>query len=389
MRLKWSTFLSLLILGLALGLRIHFLYSIPPNPPSPDEIGYRAMAEQFLDRGILGYKSDKPNAFVTPGYPLFLAGLYALARPLGLPPDMLVRTIQVLLSTATVWLVFLLGRQLGGLPAGYLGGVLAAVYPPFLYANARILTESLFTFVFTGYAYMALISLKHRKPWPHALTGAMLALATLVRPAAAPILVVPYLLLWVRHRKKRIWLFFLAALAGFSLVMLPWWIRNYLVLHKIVFLATQTGNPFLRGAIPFDPYGHTQPGLIENTPQEEQLKAALQKIREGLKTNPGLWISWYTTGKLEYLWSRPWGSAPYLQWLSLPLHRLVTILAALGALISIWRVHLRWPATIYLYFTLVQLAFIPLARYMFPILPVVIALAGAVLTLPWQKTRNH
>lgn len=36
------------------------------------------MARQFLDKGFLGYMSSRPNAYITPGYPLFLALIYKL-----------------------------------------------------------------------------------------------------------------------------------------------------------------------------------------------------------------------------------------------------------------------------------------------------------------------
>lgn len=373
------------ILGLALLLRLHFIFTVPPAPLSPDELGYTTMAKQFLEKGILGYNStepgtysNSPNAFVTPGYPLFVAALYKIANALGIDPFLAIRLIQVLLSIGVVWFIFALACRLGGTGAGYLAAVLASVYPAFVYANARILTEVLFTFLITWYAYLVFINLDRESFWHHAAAGAVLALATLVRPAVFPLLFVPYLLNW-RRMQRRIWLPLLGAVAGFCLIMLPWWVRNYLTLGELVFFATQTGNPFLRGADPYDPFDHVGPSVIENVAPEDYIKVGLQRIREGLKTDPWLWISWYTVGKLKFMWWGPWGFNTYLNWLALPLHRIILFLGFAGTTLSLWKREFRWLAAVPLVFTALQMPFIPLTRYVFPTVPLVIVLASTVM----------
>ena len=47
--------------------------------PSGDGLGYEKMAQQLLTKHVYGYKSTEPNAYVTPGYPLFLAAVYGVS----------------------------------------------------------------------------------------------------------------------------------------------------------------------------------------------------------------------------------------------------------------------------------------------------------------------
>ena len=86
-----------------------------------DELGYAEMARQLIARGVYGYYSTSPNAFTTPGYPLFVTGVFKLANLLGVSGGgefAALRAAQMLLGVLAVWLVFLLGRRVGGRARG-------------------------------------------------------------------------------------------------------------------------------------------------------------------------------------------------------------------------------------------------------------------------------
>ncbi len=380
--------LLFLIFTLALFLRLHFLIVSGPRTLTHDEIGYHVTTVQLLEKGVLGYNyehpaafTNEPNAFVTPGYPLFLALVYLVAGLVspGASPLPVVRVVQALLSLGVVWFVFRLGHRVGGRAGGLFAAGCAAVYPPFIWANRRILTEPIFTLFLTGYVYLVQLILEQapeRSSWRwHGAAGLVLGLTVLIRPAVAPLLVVPYLIYFLNSRRFPA-RFFLAALCSFILVMLPWGIRNYVNFHAFIPFATQTGNPFLRGTDPYDPYDHHGPSIIENVPPEKQFQVGLQRILHGLKTEPRLWIAWFTVGKLSWLWLRPWGGLPYLGGLANVLHRLL-LFGGLSGIIAAWFCpRLRWPAAVVVVMTVLQLAFIPLNRYMFPLTPLLIVLAA-------------
>jgi hypothetical protein len=272
----------------------------------------------------------------------------------------------------------------GGRAGGLIAAGCAAVYPPFIWANSRILTEPLFTLFLTGYVYLVQVILEQAPGRSslrrHGAAGLLLGLTVLIRPAVAPLLVLPYLIYFLNFRRFPA-RFFLAALCGFILVLLPWGIRNYVNFHAFIPFATQTGNPFLRGTDPYDPYDHHGPSIIDGVPPEKQFQVGVQRILHGLKTEPRLWIAWFTVGKLSWLWLKPWGGLPYLGGAANVLHKLLLLGGTFGILAAVHLSSLRWPAAVVVVMTILQLAFIPLNRYMFPFMPLMIVLAA------WFATR--
>lgn len=384
-RIAWPGVLLLLIFALALFLRLHFLTVAGPRTLTHDELGYDTTAVQLLEKGVLGYNygnpavpTGAPNAFVTPGYPLFLAAVYkvhGLLAP-GTSPLPSVQFVQAILSLGVVGLVFLLGSRLGGYPAGLIAACCAAIYPPFIWANCRILTEPLFTLFFTGYVYLVQVSRERhgQEPAPvrYGATGFLLGLSALIRPTVAPLLAVAPLG-FPRGLRSR---FFLATLCGFLLALLPWVVRNYADFHAFIPFATQTGNPFLRGTDPYDPYDRYGPSVIKDVPPEQQFRVGLERIRHGLETEPRRWVAWFTVGKLSWLWLKPWGGMPYMQEIANALHRLLVAGGVLGMVFALRHPPLRWPAAVVATMTAIQLAFIPLNRYVFPLMPALIVLAA-------------
>ncbi len=369
-------FLVMLLL-ITLVLRVYYVYSTsPPLKLTHDETGYHKMTIQLLDKHIMGYYSSKPRAFVTPGYPVFLAGTYYMARLLNTDPLITTRVVQAIISIGSVFLVYSLARRAGGPRVAALAGVFAAAYLPSFMANNRILTEVLFSFLQLAYLYSLIIALERDRHRWHALAGALLGLAVLVRPAVAPFLVIPYLILLVIRRDVKYLSYMLAAVFAFCLVMSPWWVRNYLVFDKFIMFATQTGNPMLRGTDPYDVYDKFGPSIIKNVPDDQMTQVAIQRIVNGFKTDPWLWIKWFTVGKLSFMWLKPWGVAA--AWAK-TMHLVVIVATGwVGAFVNLSDRAMRWPALMVIFTTVMQLAFIPIERYMYP-LTMIMAVMAAIL----------
>ncbi|WP_418790766.1 ArnT family glycosyltransferase [Phosphitispora sp. TUW77] len=376
--------LILAILLITLVARLYYVYTSPQLQLSHDEIGYHEMTLQFLDKGFLGYYSDKPSAFVTPGYPIFLAVLYFVAQAVNIDPLTMVRTTQAIISVGSVFLVYIIARKSGGIPAGLLAAILSAVYLPAFMANNRILTEVLYVFLLLGYIYAVINAFeKNRLRW-HALSGVMMGLAVLVRPSVAPFIVVPYIFIWfcqrrswVSERNHRLIAGFLLALISFSLIMTPWWIRNLMVFDKFIVFATQSGNPLLRGTDPYDPYDKIGPSIIENIPESDMTRVAVERIKQGFKNEPVLWLKWFTAGKLSYMWSKPWG---YFSGWPVAMHFWAFIILGWPAtFINIFDSKMRWPALLIIFTTVLHLAFIPITRYMYPLTPLMAIMTAALI----------
>ena len=376
------------VLGVALVTRVWWLVTHAPGLASGthDELGYADMARQLIARGIYGYYSTSPNAYTTPGYPLFVTGVFKIADLIGGAPAsefIALRATQMLLGVLVVWLAFELGRHLFDARVGLLAAGVAAIYPSSFMAQERILTEALFTALLLGWLLVAL-QLRERRTWRwHVAVGALLAVLVLVRPTAALLGVVLYTLDLAETRDWRFAMNSLVALLAFCLVMSPWWVRNRVVLHETVLLASESGDPFLRGTDPWDPYDHIGPSIIAGVAPADMSRVGVARVKAGLREDPADFIAWYTVGKWWYLWRSPWYEAT---WLSRVAHWVFVLgLGWAGVVVGLFDRRARLLAWSVLAITLAQLAFIPVTRYMYPLTPVTIVLAAWVVLAAWER----
>ncbi len=370
------------VLTLALTLRVHFLQSVH-HDTSPDASNYVQMADQLLERGVLGYKSELPNAYVTPGFPLVLAGIFAAADAIGQDRLAAVRYFHVWLSTFQVLLLYVMARQTAprGIreTAAWIAAAAAAIYPAFIWANGASLTEVLACFGFTLYLYLQLLYFRYGG-WQLALaTGAAMGGTVLIRPEFLPVLGIAYLFHALRSPDRtKVLAHGAAAAAGFVLVLAPWWIRNALVLDQFVLLSSQT-NPFYAGTFPYNDYSVINP---EETGKTE-LQLAIERIRNGFLHEPKLFLWWYTFGKLEYVYAHPFigtGHSPLYPVVPFyePFHRALVWLgaAAAAAALFVRRSDASFLALTVIAMTLIRLVFVPEFRYNFTIMPILIVMAS-------------
>ncbi|AFK85381.1 MULTISPECIES: ArnT family glycosyltransferase [Thermoanaerobacterium] len=365
------------VLAIALYLRFLFVYKVIQPPLSGDAKNYDIMVKQFLTKGFLGYMSDTPNAYVTPGYPLFLALIYKIFGFSNGSPLQAIRIVQSVLSVLTVLLIFLIGREIKNNKVGLMAASISAIYPTFVWASTLILTETVYTFVFMVYLYLQIIALKRPKVYINVLTGILFGLAILIRPAAAPLIVIPYILMYIQNRDLNYTARnFLQVLIGFIVIMMPWWIRNIVTLHKLILFATQTWNPMLGGAFPFF-------NGIEHVPQNiRSTMDVIKFIIKGFEKSPIYYFKWYTIGKFNIIFGSMWYDLdPKYQYLRniYLLHSFVMAIGWLGTFYSLRKREIRFIGIYAILLTLIQLMFIPTNRYAFSIMPLLIILASYVI----------
>jgi hypothetical protein len=156
----------------ALGLRLLYMLSVRASPffhnlqTNPQR--YHDWASLILD----GHAPPPPFEQV-PGYAYFVAAIY---RMFG-PHIEAVAVSQAILDSGTCVLLALAARRYFGERAGWIAGVLAAFYGPFIYFSAELLPASLFVFL-TSAAIVASLS----DGWSAA--GILWSLAVLVRGEA-------------------------------------------------------------------------------------------------------------------------------------------------------------------------------------------------------------
>ncbi len=122
------------ILGLALACR---LIAVRALPVVFDEVCVMAYGLSRAFRGVRAFLFEAPIAVSNGITPLWLWAQAAPAALLGETTKAGLRTLPVVLGLAAVWLTYREAEALGGRAAACVGGFLAAVHGPYLFANAR------------------------------------------------------------------------------------------------------------------------------------------------------------------------------------------------------------------------------------------------------------
>jgi 4-amino-4-deoxy-L-arabinose transferase-like glycosyltransferase len=357
-----------LVAAVALAVRLAFLLRVPQPGAgqlaayAADSVHYVAMAERLLAGHGYSFWGQGPDAYVSPGYPLFVALFFRLAPQHAL---VALRDAQAVLGAATCGVL--------AAWAGPLAGLLAAFYPPFVWATGSVLTEVLFTFLFVAYLVLHARLPEARGRGPALAAGVLLGLAVLTRPTVAPVPFVVAAVEWLVRRRRGIGRFG-SLLAAAGITNLPWWLRNLLVLHKPIFFAAQSSNPLLGGLAP--------DGGVAAPPGVNPMHFALQYVLQQLRHNRQAFLHWMTVGKLRLIFGvYPGGTATggFLAGLAAMQRPLLAVGGAGLLLAAFLAPRLRPAAVAAATLTVAQLAFIPANRYNFPVMTLLCAGAGWLL----------
>lgn len=227
----WGNLLPILVLAAALRLAyVGLLAAFGPGHTGfleGDSGTYLAPAKALWLEGRF-LADGRPEIFRTPGYPLLLAPGFGLGHPLAAAI-----LSQVLISTATVWLVHRLASQLyGSQRISDLAALFFAIEPLSIFFTGRILSETLFTALLAIHILFIVRAIMRPSAKPAALAGLALAFATLTRPVSIllPVVELPLLLWYCRGRALglqaavAVW-FLICALGPVG----AWTMRNHLV----------------------------------------------------------------------------------------------------------------------------------------------------------------
>lgn len=297
----WGLTLAILgILLLALVVRTGWMLYAEPIPVSDFE-SYLKLATGLLDYGQYGY--PQPTAFRAPGYPFFLAVLMCISRSLTW-----LSLANVVLSTLSCCIVFFLAKRLfQRRDIALVASLLCAVNPTFVFYAPVLASENLFPLLVFGATLLAMN--RHKRYWLRAaITGVLMGFAILTRPEALFYLPIVCALFWVQSRgqmPQTLRTLSYSAIVGAVAVcvLVPWYIRNRLVLGPGAGLGTNGGIVFYEAHRPDGP-GYTP---LEGTPLEglDEVKASREGYRLGLayiRSNP-LSFVWHARRNTQNLYS--------------------------------------------------------------------------------------
>ncbi|MBI4424310.1 MAG: glycosyltransferase family 39 protein [Elusimicrobia bacterium] len=274
---------SLLAVGLfAFAVRAGYVLTQEPWPLRGDALGYHQFAVSVLERGE--YRGPHGVASRPPGYPLFLAAVYA-AFGEGLRPVQLVQC--VLGSLSVVMIMAMSGRWLpGAWPLAV--GLFAACFYGLVEPCRAMMAECLYAFL-TALAWLLLTS-GGRGPGLRVVgAGAVTGLAALVRPEG--LLIGGAALAVGAATRPRLWRPATAALGILALgaMLAPWAARNWKALGKPVAGSTNGSyNLYLGLYLPLEAMGleRDRRFLVEGLPELEADRVYGREFRALARRTP-------------------------------------------------------------------------------------------------------
>jgi 4-amino-4-deoxy-L-arabinose transferase-like glycosyltransferase len=390
---RWAVLL--VVLGLLKGLLFVGLTGLAVTKPF---VGFNAqdnflpIADRLLTEGRFNGPDSRGDSKVAPLYPVAIAALKAAKLP---GPLVVLVFLQMLADTATALCMLWLGCKLSGVLTGGVAGLVWSLYPPAIVMSAWITQESFFTTVLIASVAVLVAAVSSAKPqvrWTLA-AGLLMGLATLLR--ATPLMIPVFLLpVWIWKRRP----FDAGAFVlGMALLIVPWTVRNWVVLQDRIVVATGTGSVILLGSEeeqitaadkkgPFyeeaaaDGIRH---GLAKPKPEygsaidQWLIRIALMRYKRRLENRP---LSLVKLSALKLL--RLWYATDTATWREEIILALCSLLVVPLGLLQIWgwrkdnRLFFLIMGGVLLYFIAMHFVLLPLLRYMIPIYPILILAAS-------------
>jgi hypothetical protein len=411
---KTATSLLMIVL-VALGARLGFAWNQERKIPR-DLIGPISFEQET---GSIAYslatgkgfsspfrRETGPTAWLTPVYPLLVAGVFRTFGILSAKSFFVVVFLNALFSSFACIPIFSVGKRMGGLGVASGAAWLWALYPnavmmPFEWVWDTSLAALLGAVLLWATLQLA-DSPQRASHW--CVYGLLWGFTLMTNPSLG--LLLPFLLGWAAFRSRRaaklsVWKPALAA--GIAILCcVPWTVRNYVVFHKFVPLRSNfplelyigNNNNYATRQFVWPPKITKERELLryfrlgETAFMEEEQRKAMEFIR----AHPGIAIK-LIGEKFVSFWT---GVAEPVQVFrttdSLLIRTLIVCntLAALGALLGIVVLFVKrnpyaGPAAIYpLVFPWLYYVTHPNLRYRHPIDPVILLLAAAAAASAWR-----
>ncbi len=221
----------------------------PIGLPGDDAAAYTNLATSLYEDGAYGTPDFQNTSDWSPGAPLlYAASFYAT----GGAREGTVRILNTILGCLGILVVFALGVRLASRATGLVAAAGVAIYPPFIHSTGAILSEPPAFFTLPAAVLAFLWADERRQPAAWLLPGLLFGLTALIRPEYLLVGVAFAVLALVREWRRRGWRSGAAVTAllvlAFLLPVVPWTVRNYIVLDRFVPLSTGGGKALYVGS---------------------------------------------------------------------------------------------------------------------------------------------
>ncbi len=229
----------------------------PVANPADDSHAYYALSKALYEEGSFGGPEFHDSSDWSPGAPfLYAAAFFAT----GGAREGTARIVEALLGVATILVVFALGKRLGdltdqrrrlGSAVGLFAAFAVAVYPPFLHTTGELMSEPPAMLTLPAAILAWLWASDREQAWPWLVPGVLFGLTAMFRPEYLLVGIAFVVLAAIRVWREREWRLGLAGaavlLVALVLPILPWTIRNLVVLERVVPISTGGGKALYVG----------------------------------------------------------------------------------------------------------------------------------------------
>jgi hypothetical protein len=270
MKRIFSHTVAALVAGLC--LRLFFAFKFPFAPS--DTALYEQLATNWLQHHVYAATVDGalvPVDLRMPGYPAFLAVIYAITRRTGPDARFYVMLAQVAVDLCSCLVTAGLAALLGLLRPNpeswrraFIGTLWLAALCPFTANYTAVPMTEVWAVFFTAAALLSLVAptwaacggkarlflsqwvARHAESIFALTSGFLIGMGTLFRPETPLLLAVAWIVIafvWLRRRRFRSCVKLVALSAiGCALALAPWAVRNAVTLHEVQFLAPKNSN---------------------------------------------------------------------------------------------------------------------------------------------------
>ncbi|MFH1403379.1 MAG: glycosyltransferase family 39 protein [Candidatus Altiarchaeota archaeon] len=188
MKLRDYKHVLILIILMGVVIRSYLLLSWGPVFIDTDGVYYSRLGKNLVEYGSYQYGEDYNQGIIFPPlYPALIGLMNLLVGDLMLSG----RIISFLAGVAAIPVFFLLGREVNGVESGLFSAFAYAVYPFIFRMSARVMSDSLFFFLFFSSVYVFILSSRRKDFYYTLLFGVSVSLAYLVRLEGVLLLSLP------------------------------------------------------------------------------------------------------------------------------------------------------------------------------------------------------
>lgn len=272
-----------------------------------------------------------PTGVLMPVYPYLLAGVFKLFGIYTTTSAMAIMSLNCLFSALTCLPVFYIGERTFSRRVGSIAAWAWAFHPVAVFISVVRIWETTLTTLLMSLILLALLTLEHvALPRAWLGFGLLCGLMALSNPSIVAVLPFWGAWLWLRlrhHGAQPGRLLGMAALV-FLLSLSPWFLRNYLVFHRLIPFRTNFGlelqignNPLSVGAPIYELHPIHNPKEFEKYRQMGELAYVAEKKREAFQFiggHPGAFFR-LTLLRIAYTWTYIWqlsGNTRGAQWVA-------------------------------------------------------------------------